>query len=116
MELNCETCGILEHVTVDGYIFGDRLLEGVDFIVKDNNGKPNAIGVTPECQSYFDDLNKKKWLKICEDFCEDLDLATCPKCGDDVVVWGNPIITGIEPPAPKVIGMMRGTDIANLFN
>jgi len=109
MELKCDTCGVIDHIIVDGYCFGDRLLEGVEFMVKDKNGKPNALGVKPECQDYFSDLNQKKWLKACEEFCEQLDIAQCPKCGDDVVVWGNPVVTGITPPAPKVIQMTRGS-------
>jgi len=113
MELKCDTCGVIDHIIVDGYCFGDRLLEGVEFMVKDENGKPNALGVKPECQDYFSDLNKKKWLRACEDFCEHLDIAQCPVCGDDVVVWGNPVITGITPLAPKVIQMTRGSDLIN---
>lgn len=44
MELKCDTCGVIDHIIVDGYCFGDRLLEGVEFMVKDKNGKPNALG------------------------------------------------------------------------
>jgi len=102
--------GAIDHVLVDGYYFGDRLLEGVNFMVKDQDGIPTALGVVPEAQSYFEDLNQKKWLKACEEFCEQLDVAQCPKCGDDVVVWGHPTITGIKPPEPKVIQMTRGSD------
>lgn len=115
MELKCDNCGKIDYVLVDGYYFGDRLLEGVNFKVKDKDGKPNSVGVTDECIEYFEDLNKNKWLKICDDFCEDLDIAQCPKCGDDVVVWGNPIITGIKPPEPRAIPTIRGSDFVKLF-
>ena len=111
MKLNCDNCGEIDYVLVDGYSFGDRLLEGVDFKVKDQNGIATALGVVEEAMEYFGDLNKNKWLRACEDFCEQLDIAQCPKCGDDVVVWGNPLITGITPPAPKAIQMTRGTDL-----
>ena len=110
MELKCDKCGKIETVLVDGYWFGDRILEGVMFEVMDKDGKPEAIGVTKECVDYFNDLNTKKWLKACEHFCEGLDIAQCPKCGDDVVVWGNSIVTGIKSPEPKMIPMMRGDD------
>lgn len=95
MELKCDNCGVIDYVLIDGYPFGDTLLEGVNFVVKDENGVPKASGVVVEQQDYFDNLNQKKWLKACEEFCEDLDIAECPKCGGEVVVWGNPIITGI---------------------
>jgi len=115
MELKCNNCGKIDHVLVGGYAFGDRLLEDVDFIVKDENGKPKAVGVVPDAQDYFDDLNQNKWLRNCEVHCEHLDIAQCPKCGDDVVVWGNPMITGVKPPEPKAIPTMRGTDLVKLF-
>jgi len=115
MELKCDSCGAIDHVLVDGYAFGDRLLEGVMFEVIDKNGKPKVNRVAPECQDYFSDLNQEKWAMICEDYCEQLDIAQCPKCGDDVVVWGNPIITGIKPPTPRPIQTIRGSDfLANL--
>jgi len=106
MELECESCGKIDHVLVDGYPFGDRLLEGVMFMVKDQDGIPTALGVTAEAVEYFSDLNQSKWLRACEEFCERLDFAQCPKCGGDVDVWGVSIIT----PTPKVIPMMRGSD------
>jgi len=111
MELKCDNCGMIDHVLVDGYWFGDRLLESVMFKVKDQDGIPTALGVFEAATEYFSDLNQQKWLKACEEFCETLDFAQCPKCGDDVVVWGNPVITGITPPAPKVIQMTRGSDL-----
>ena len=111
MKLKCDNCGEIDHIIVDGYSFGDRLLEGVSFMVKDENGKPKAFGVTPACQDYFDDLNQKKWLGACEDYCEHLDIAQCPKCGDDVVVWGNPVITGIVPKTGTWIPITRGSDL-----
>lgn len=108
MKLQCDNCGIVDHVLVDGYPFGDRLLEGVMFVVEDKNGKPHAISVVNDAKYYFSNLNEKRWLKACEGFCEHLDIAQCPKCGDDMVVWGNTLIT--SPPAPKVIQKTRGCD------
>lgn len=109
MELKCDKCGKIDHVLVDGYTFGDRILEGVMFEVRDKNGKPDAIGVTKECLDYFNDLNTKKWLKACQGYCEDLDIAQCPKCGYDVPVWGanKPL------PTARVIRMTSGSDLIN---
>lgn len=48
---------------LDGYQFGDRLLEGVIFkceILKDQRLK---ISVTPKCQAYFKKLNQDTWLR-----------------------------------------------------
>jgi len=64
MELKCDNCGAIDHVLVDGYAFGDRLLEGVMFEVVDNNGKPNVNRVTPECQDYFSGLITAKTLTL----------------------------------------------------
>lgn len=89
MELKCDKCGKIDHVLVDGYPFGDRLLEGVMFEVRDVNGKPDVIGVTKDCLDYFEGLSSKKWLKACKDYCEKLDVAGCPNCGEDVAVWGK---------------------------
>ena len=86
----CDNCGKIDVVLVSGYYFGDRLLEDVMFIVKNVDNKPKCIGVTPTCKEYFDNLNKKKWIKECESFCLDLDVATCGVCknnGSDIAVW-----------------------------
>jgi len=117
MKLECKDCGAIDHVLVDGYFFGDRLLEGVNFMVKDQDGIPTALGVVPEAQSYFDDLNQDKWLRTCEKFCEQLDIAQCPKCGGDVVIWGNSLVWHniLRRQSPKVIPMTRSSDLlANL--
>jgi hypothetical protein len=111
MKLKCDKCGEIDHVLVDGYEFGDRLLEGVNFIVEDRDGKPHAIGVDEQARDYFNDLNTKKWLEACEEFCQDLDIAQCPKCFGDVVVWGNPIVTGKTPPPATVIPILRGNSL-----
>lgn len=88
MKLKCDNCGDIDHVLVDGYRFGERLMEGVMFKVEDKDGKPHAIGVTDDCKDYFEDFNKDKWLRDCEASCENDDVGTCPKCGDDVDIWG----------------------------
>lgn len=103
----CDKCGKVDTVLVSGYHFGDRLLEGVVFRVKNVKGKPKVVEVT-EGKEYFESLNKKKWIKACEDYCKQLDEANCGKCDDyEVAVWG----ADIPRPAPKVIGMTSMMDI-----
>lgn len=111
MDLKCNNCGKVPHVLVHGYDFGDRLLEDVWFMVEDVDGKPSVIGVTPDCEDYFSELNKDMWIDACQTYCEHLDVAMCPKCPRDIIVWGHSDITGIKPPEPKEIKMCQGVDI-----
>lgn len=81
----CERCNKeLEYAIVDGYHFGDRLLESVGFIIKINGDKFICEGVQEEHQRYFDDLNKKKWIKAAVKYAEYTDMFECPHCGYDV--------------------------------
>lgn len=57
--------------TFDGYVVGDRLLEGVLFRVEVDEIALKVVSVTPKTRSddtYLDDLNKTKWLKEVENF------------------------------------------------
>jgi len=86
----CDQCKEkLNIVLVDGYGFGDRLLEGVDFIVENVDNKPVVLNVDADSIPYFEQLNKEYWFEVCGEYCEGLDIATCPACGYDVVVWGG---------------------------
>lgn len=53
----------VEVAYLDGYPFGDRLLEGVIFELRVS---PDRSGLTasviPSCAAYFEDLNGPKWL------------------------------------------------------
>lgn len=48
---------------VDGYSFGDRLLEGVMFDITIESDGSLSAKVEKNAESYFEDLNKDKWLK-----------------------------------------------------
>jgi len=48
---------------VDGYSFGDRLLEGVMFDITIESDGSLSAKVDKSAESYFEDLNKEKWLK-----------------------------------------------------
>lgn len=84
-KLKCDGCGIVDHAIIDGYAVGDRLLEGVKFILTILSDKVVA-NVHPDDADYFKSLNQKKWLKEVREFAEDenLDVVTCPMCGDDM--------------------------------
>lgn len=106
MALKCDNCGEITHVLVDGYLFGDRQLEGVMFIVMDIEGEPCCSGVKKEYDSYFMTLNRQYWIDACTDFCRELDIAECPICGEDVAVWGEEGAFHSEP----VMGMVVSID------
>lgn len=53
----------VDNLFIDGYAFGDRLLEDVKFICKIENDKVvvKSVGITSE--KYFKQLNEKYWLE-----------------------------------------------------
>lgn len=82
----CENCKHESSIVhVDGYGFGDRLLEGVTFVVDISGDIPKTLGVTKDAEEYFATLSSKKWIKECNLFCKhDTDVFTCEKCGCEV--------------------------------
>ena len=47
---------------IDGYTFGDILLEGVMFEVKFDGDKVTEVKVEESCAPYFSQFNEKTWL------------------------------------------------------
>ena len=89
MIFECENCGVVKSVLIDGYGFGDRLLEGVMFRVTRSKGGKWSVTVEPEWEDYMSkNLNTKIWLDKCLEYIEDPDvggsIGECPKCGDNV--------------------------------
>lgn len=85
--LFCDKCNKkLDFVYVDGYFFGDRLMEGVLFKVKMTNDKSDCFGVHSEAEIYMEQFNWGYWKTQCDDFCFNLDIALCPFCQDEVCV------------------------------
>lgn len=83
-EIVCDYCGKVDYGLIDGYCFGDRLLEGVNFQVYPLNGK-FEVRIDPDCALYFADLNQEKWLKEAYDYANiNTDVLECPKCGEDI--------------------------------
>ena len=90
-EHNQTTLTPFTHGYVDGYSFGDRLLEGVIFkIYVDQKGKLRAQ-VHPDSAKYFSKLNTKKWLKEAVEFakCNDLFQSDPEENEDDVILYNH---------------------------
>ena len=47
---------------VDGYFFGDRMLEGVKFIATIQEDGTISVAVDPQHEDYFNQLNTQMWL------------------------------------------------------
>ena len=102
MELICEECGHKGSMLVDGYAFGDRLLEGVMFKITLKGRKVTAENL-PEDEGYMAGLNKKLWLKAAVEFALDGDDGECPKCGDNMMgITGLPEKPVVQPRAVKI--------------
>ncbi len=78
-------CGEIDYVLFDGYSFGDRILEGVMFkaYYEDNELKVDPVDDWDK-DTYLKGLNKEHWMKLALSHAKDLDIAQCPKCGNDV--------------------------------
>ncbi len=91
MHFNCERCGNSQTALLNGYRFGDVLLEGVWFIVTlSPEGKVTDFQPTEDSKSFMTPLNAKKWLEdgkeSAQRMADEDDFFTCEKCKDDVVV------------------------------
>jgi hypothetical protein len=97
MKFICGHCGEVDHVLMDGYGVGERLLEGVMFkitIKKEKFQETLKAHVQDQDKSYFTDnhISIKKWEKEMtvdakdsyeEDACC---FMICPKCEQDQVI------------------------------
>ena len=85
MQFDCEHCGKVDHALLDGYDFGDRLLEGVMFEVRVADDGTISIQVQEKHRSYFSQLNEQMWLEAAKERAEEIlsdpgDGFYCPKC------------------------------------
>lgn len=86
MKFNCGNCGEVEYVIIDGYGYGDRLLEGVTFEVRrDDDGKFHAQ-VEEFSRDYFAQFNQAMYLEKIEQGMETEEFAICPQCGEEVTI------------------------------
>ena len=106
--LDCEN-DECEMALLDGYDFGDTLLEGVMFEVRVNDGKM-SIGVSDDDADYLSDLNTRKWLKEAALNAVDSDMLRCSLCDGDVIVYydGKP---GYEYDSGDLVKFVRIIDV-----
>jgi hypothetical protein len=101
MKLVCPDCGPVDACLLDGYQFGDRILEGVNFRITTDSKKLIAETL-PEDEDYMSGLNKAKWLREAATSAFTADNMTCEKCGEDgcymeaggpsaAAIWGAPL-------------------------
>jgi hypothetical protein len=105
----CSSCGHqFDELLIDGYSFGDRLLEGVMFTVRVKKGNPKVVGVDASSQAYFSQLNQSMWLKEAQAYMEgnwDDVLGACPKCREDIIPQDDSNATfkaPLRPPATPI--------------
>ena len=85
MHFVCDGCGRLEYILIDGYGFGERMLEGVMFRVSvDENGGFLATPILGWHHPYLRTLNREYWENEALCYAKENDIAECPKCGQDV--------------------------------
>lgn len=82
---------------LDGYNFGDRLLEGVIFQIRVAPGGDNlAVSVDGQDEKYLKDLNSRKWLNEAREYALTTDvLSTERDMSHDA---GFIVKEGEEPP------------------
>ena len=59
---------------LNGYHFGDRLMEGVSYGVKVNSNGDLETFIPKSSQDYMDDFNCKKWLDRAEEYAKNNDI------------------------------------------
>jgi hypothetical protein len=79
----CENCGPLDFAHMDGYGFGDTILEGVTFEVRISEGT-TRVNVAAKDAKYFKTLNERLWLEHALDYAKGTDNLICPTCGRDI--------------------------------
>jgi hypothetical protein len=82
-------CGVIPHIEIDGYNFGDRMLETVMFEVSVTDCGSLVIDAKGgwDNNAYLMGLNKAHWLRRGLEYARDekgCDIAACPMCGGDV--------------------------------
>lgn len=70
--------GPVEFGLMDGYHFGDRLLEGVMFKVTIDENDKIQVALEPDSEEYCKGLNMVKWMKEAKTFAEEMDVLGHP--------------------------------------
>jgi hypothetical protein len=91
----------LDTAIFDGYPVGDRLLDGVLFIVKIVDGKLE-VTIHPNNEKYFSTLNTKLWLKKVTDYVQDYDVFIHPEYPENE----EDVYLVTDEPAKPVVGVV----------
>lgn len=76
--------GPVEKAFLNGYFFGDRLLEDVMFeCVIGEDDEVKVLGVDEESKAYFSQLNEAHWMSIAQGYAIDRDIFSDLN-GDDI--------------------------------
>ena len=70
--------GPVDFGLMDGYHFGDRLLEGVMFKVTIDENNEIKVELEPGSKDYCEGLNMVKWMKEAKEFAEEIDVLSHP--------------------------------------
>ncbi len=97
MSFECETCGTIEYVLIDGAQIRERMLEGVMFKVSHDEDGNFVVQVAEDSEDYFDDFNQEKLLMEIRECIETEDHVgtQCPHCDRGIVFFEG--IPGEEP-------------------
>jgi hypothetical protein len=95
---------------LDGYRVGDRLLEGMHFLLTINDDGTLSVETPQSAKDYMSKLNEERWLKKALDYAKDNDFFE----GLDGIEDINLVMTNGEYnfeqhplPTPKVIGKVK---------
>lgn len=92
MKFVCDSCGEVDHVLLDAYVIGDRILEGCLFRIEIHNDKMEAH--PDNCLDYLKDnhMNIKKLEKEMEEYAYDeykedgCGSMQCGLCGESEII------------------------------
>ncbi len=95
---------------LDGYSVGDRLLEGMHFLLTINDDGTLSVETPQSAKDYMSKLNEERWLKQALDYAKDNDFFEGLDGLEDI----NLVMTNGEYnfeqhplPTPKVIGKVK---------
>ena len=92
-----EDGSFIPHAYLDGYNFGDTLLEGVLFKITITPDKKFKAEITPSSKAFFEQFNQEYWLKRAEEYANTEDIfCETEQGGDDIIVFDDE--TKIESP------------------